>query len=176
MITEAQTARETIINTAKEMMAAARTAPKARGLDPVYIAMCEEPEIKIIAEKMREIAVTFNQTFFARDAACIENLPAVVLIGTELKQMELEVCGLCGHKNCATKREYPEVPCAFNMTDLGIAIGSAVSVAAAKHIDNRVMYSAGMAARACGLLPDHVHVAFAIPLSISSKNPFFDRK
>lgn len=176
MITEAQTAKEIILLTAKEMMAAARTAPKTRGMDPVYIAMLEEAEITKLAVQMKEIAEMFQQPFFARDASCIENLPAVILIGTELKQMELEVCGLCGHTNCVTKREYPGVPCAFNMTDLGIAIGSAVSVAAAKHIDNRVMYSVGMAAKASGLLPDNVLFAFGIPLSISSKNPFFDRK
>ena len=121
---------------------------------------------------MYEIAETHGQAFFARDASNIEKLHAVVLIGTRLHQMELEVCGLCGHTNCAGKREFPGVPCAFNMTDLGIAIGSAVSVAAAKHIDNRVMYSLGLAVKMLGLLPEDVHVVFGIPLSISSKKPF----
>lgn len=175
MITEESNRKKVILETAMEMMAAARTAPKARGRDPLYIAMLEEHEIKKVAEKMKEVAMAKGPAFFARDAGNIENLPAVVIIGTRIQQMELEVCGLCGHTNCEGKREFPEVPCAFNLTDLGIAVGSAVSVAAARHIDNRVMYSVAMTAKLIGLLPEDVLVAFAIPLSISSKNPFFDR-
>lgn len=49
------------------------------------------------------------------------------------------------------------------------------ATAAELHIDNRIMFSAGYAARKLGLLPGCRSV-FALPLSISSKNPFFDRQ
>ena len=49
-------------------------------------------------------------------------------------------------------------------------------VAAARHIDNRIMYTVGIAVLDMKLLGDDVKVAYAIPLSSTSKNPFFDRK
>ena len=82
---------------------------------------------------------------------------------------------MCGFLNCAEKDKHKDIPCVFNVGDLGIALGSAVSVAADHRVDNRVMYSAGMAARDMGLLGEDVKVAYAIPLSALSKNPFFDR-
>ena len=81
---------------------------------------------------------------------------------------------MCGFKNCAAKPE--NVPCVFNVNDLGIAIGSAVSVAADHRVDNRVMYTVGQAALELGLLGKDVKIALAIPLTAMSKNPFFDRK
>jgi len=48
-------------------------------------------------------------------------------------------------------------------------------VAMDHRIDNRVMYSAGKAAIEGGFLSEEVIVAYGIPLSVSGKNPFFDR-
>ncbi|MDE7092874.1 MAG: ferredoxin domain-containing protein, partial [Muribaculaceae bacterium] len=67
-------------------------------------------------------------------------------------------------------------PCAFNAVDTGIAVGSAVSVAADMRVDTRVMYSIGVAAMNLRLLGENVDLIFGIPLSCSSKNPFFDRQ
>lgn len=64
--------------------------------------------------------------------------------------------------------------CAFDDVDLGIAIGSAVSVAADNRIDNRIMYSAGRAAMELEILGKKVINIQGIPLSVSGKNPFFD--
>jgi uncharacterized ferredoxin-like protein len=61
------------------------------------------------------------------------------------------------------------------MNDLGIAIGSAVSVAADHRVDNRVMYSIGKAAKELKLLGEEASIIFGIPLSASGKSPFFDR-
>jgi len=51
-----------------------------------------------------------------------------------------------------------------------------VSVAADLRVDNRVMYSVGKAALNIGILGEDVKIAYGIPLSISGKNPFFDRR
>ena len=67
------------------------------------------------------------------------------------------------------------VNCAIRMADLGIAVGSAVKTASVLNADNRVMYSAGVAARTMGLLGKDCTVAFGIPLSATGKNIFFDR-
>jgi uncharacterized ferredoxin-like protein len=61
------------------------------------------------------------------------------------------------------------------MTDLGIALGSAVKTASIHNVDNRVMYSAGVTALSLGLL-EECTVAYGIPLKASGKNIFFDRK
>jgi len=82
---------------------------------------------------------------------------------------------MCGFENCAAKTAYPDVPCVFNTGDLGIAIGSAVSVAMDARVDNRIMYTVGQAVRQMGLLGKDVKIIYAIPLSGTSKNPFFDR-
>ena len=65
--------------------------------------------------------------------------------------------------------------CAINVSDLGIAVGSAVSVACDMRVDNRVMYSIGKAVTLMDLFPEDVEVCYGIPLSISSKSIFFDR-
>jgi uncharacterized ferredoxin-like protein len=58
--------------------------------------------------------------------------------------------------------------------DLGIALGSAVSVAADLRIDNRMMFTVGKAASALELLGEHKMI-IAIPLAVEGKSPFFDR-
>lgn len=58
--------------------------------------------------------------------------------------------------------------------NLGIALGSAVKTASMHNIDNRIMYSAGVAARRMGLVD--WDVAMGVPLAIGAKNIFFDRK
>ena len=64
---------------------------------------------------------------------------------------------------------------AFNNTDLGIAVGSAVSVAADNRIDNRVLFSAGKAAVRSGFMSETVRVCYGIPLATASKSIFYDR-
>jgi uncharacterized ferredoxin-like protein len=58
---------------------------------------------------------------------------------------------------------------------MGIAVGSAVALAANLRVDNRVMFSVGKMAKDMDLLPG-CSMVLAIPLSISGKSPFFDRK
>jgi uncharacterized ferredoxin-like protein len=61
------------------------------------------------------------------------------------------------------------------MADLGIALGSAVKTAQIHNTDNRIMYSGGVAARDLGLFSPDCTVVYAIPLSATGKNIFFDR-
>jgi len=161
---------------AERMAIAARTAPKGRGVDNLVIGVVEKDVIQEIAAKMKEMAEREDLPGFSRDAGNILEAEAMVLIGTKLNAIGLKYCGLCGFKNCAERNEHPEHPCAFNTGDLGIAIGSAVSVAMEARVDNRIMYTVGMAVREMKLLGDDVKVVYGIPLSAGPKNPFFDRK
>ena len=45
----------------------------------------------------------------------------------------------------------------------------------AKGIDNRVMYTTGQAVMEMKFMGEEVKIAFGFPLSVSAKNPFFDR-
>ncbi len=60
-------------------------------------------------------------------------------------------------------------------SDIGIAIGSAVKTAQIHNVDNRVLYSGGVAARDIGLFGKDCPVVYAIPHSATRKNIFFDR-
>lgn len=162
---------------ALRMLTAARTAPKARGKDTLVAAVADSETRLSIARHMRTMANENRAAaFFLRDADNLEASHSLVLLGTKIDPMRLEPCGLCGFANCEEKLLHPGHPCAFNTGDLGIAIGSAVSVAMDSRIDNRVMFSIGMAVRELALLGEDVKIIYGIPLSIAGKNAFFDRK
>ena len=84
-------------------------------------------------------------------------------------------CGYCGHGTCEEMEKAKGI-CSFNSIDLGIAVSSAVSVAADSRVDTRIMFSVGHAGLAMGLFQSEVKQALGIPLSITGKSPFFDRK
>lgn len=162
---------------AHRMLTAARTAPKARGKDTLVAAIADGTTRKAIADHMRHmVAENRAAAFFSRDADNLDQSHALILLGTRIDPMRLEPCGLCGFANCEENMAHPDHPCAFNTGDLGIAIGSAVSVAADARVDNRIMFSIGMAVREMGLLGKEVKIIYGIPLSIAGKSPFFDRK
>ena len=166
-----------LLDIAEKMMTAARTAPKGRGKDDTVIALVKRDGIKEISNKLREMAARDNlKPFFIRDADNILSSPVMLLLGSKISAMGVAPCGMCGFKNCEEKNKHPDHPCAFNTGDLGIAVGSAVSVAMNHRVDNRIMYTVGQAVLEMGILGKDVKIAYGIPLSASSKNPFFDRK
>jgi len=169
--------KKALIEVAERMMIAARTAPKGKGIDTLEIALVEGRDIEKIADRMVEISERNNTSpAFGRDAGNILQSEVIVLIGTKIKTLGLAYCGLCGFASCDEKIKHSEIPCVFNTGDLGIAIGSAVSIAMDARVDNRIMYTVGMAVKELGLFGDDVKVIYGIPLSASSKNIFFDRK
>jgi len=170
---ENNTRQEYIRSVALQMMAAARTAPKSRGVDNLEITVATGETKDTLATRMEELAPVTGHQFFVRDAGNIRKAGAVVLIGTRIGVMGLD-CGFCGFATCAEKLDKELVPCVFNTNDMGIAVGSAVSKAADCRVDSRVMYSAGFVAIEMGLIPGCTAV-LAIPVSVSGKSPFFDR-
>ena len=101
--------------------------------------------------------------------------PAVVLLGCRGQSRGLTPCGLCGHENCGACHAAGG-HCAFDDMDLGIALGSACAMAADLRVDNRVLYTAGMAAKNLKLLGDGVSTIMALPLSATHQNIFFVRQ
>ena len=155
------------------MMTAARTAPKAKGVDIIEIALVEEREdLEKLAEAMRRRSEETGFKFLLRDADNILQGEAVILIGTRRHTQGLN-SGYCGYSAC--EQNPAQNPCALNSINVGIAIGSACSVAADLRIDTRVLLSAGGAPEMLPWLPG-CSQTIAIALSASSKSPYFDRK
>lgn len=177
MIKSAKTAEEeALLSIANQMCAVARTAPKTKGQDFLDFCILTGDAIEKLACEMEMLSKTLSYSFFLRDAQNVRQSGAVVLFGTEYTHRGLkDGCGYCHYKNCDECIQKGGL-CMYDGIDLGIAIGSAVSLAANHGIDNRVMFSAGRAALEMGILSDRIHAMIAVPLSVSKKSPYFDRK
>ena len=160
------------LDIAQKMLVAARTAPKGKGIDVVECAVVDGDDLEALACTMEAIGEERGFAFFLRDANCVRKSLCVALVGTRTKLQGLN-CGYCGFPTCSEKPQ--ETPCEVNAVDVGSALGAAVSRAQAFGVDTRIMFSAGLAAQQLGLLGEGVGQVYAIPVSISSKSPFFDR-
>jgi uncharacterized ferredoxin-like protein len=164
-----------ILRIAEEMLVAAKTAPKAKGIDLLTSCIISGERINQLSQKMLEIGERESHPTFLRDGENIKSAQVIVVVGTKKKTIGLRYCSFCGYDNCAENERNSGI-CVFNPGDLGIAIGSAVSVAMDRRVDNRIMYTVGKAAIELGLLGKETIIAYGIPLSASGKNPFFDRR
>lgn len=167
---------EAVLAVARQICVALRTAPKACGVDHLCACVLTGAEKNALADKMDEMAGPLGYAFFKRDAGNIRSSGAVVLVGAHIATRGLDDgCGYCGFDNCAACVRAGGV-CAYEHIDLGIAVGSAVALAADARVDSRVMFSAGRAAMALDLPDREARSVLAIPLSVSGKSPYFDRK
>lgn len=169
-----ETEKKAAYHVAELMMAAARTAPKGCGEDSLVSIMIDGEEKAKLADRMRKIAEETGEAFHGRDGGNVDASHVVVVIGVRDGALGLNHCSFCGFENCAENRK-AGANCAIKVTDLGIALGSAVSVAANHRFDNRIMFSVGKAAMELKYLPEDVRVAYGIPLAASGKSVFYDR-
>jgi uncharacterized ferredoxin-like protein len=174
--------KEGILEAARFMLIAMRTAPKTAGVDDVLGLIVYGKEKDVIAEKMDEIGDDRKSESFKRDARNLRDSEAVVLIGVRGSKSVGLNCGSCSFGGCgefdqAKKklgRDFVGPTCVFKVLDLGIALGSAAKTAGVLNVDNRVMYRVGTAAMKLRLLPDAT-VIMGIPMSAKGKNIYFDR-
>ena len=170
---------EKVLEVARAMCVAARTAPKARGIDNIITLIIYGEDLNKLADEMEKNIRFWG--FFARDAKNVRSSDAVVLIGMKGGITFKLDCGGCGFKTCKDFEEIPKTEglafkgpnCIYEILNLGIAIGSAVKVASENCVDNRVMYSVGVAAKKLGLID--AHIVIGIPLSARGKSIYFDR-
>jgi len=163
-VSEGELLKNAVLRVAELMAAAAKTAPKARGVDNVVVAVIKNRnELDRLAKKMEELASEFGE-FFARDAKNVRDSEAVVLIGVKVVDLGLK-----------TPPDYKvDINTVMSLLNLGIALGSAVKMASLMNIDNRIMYTVGLAAQRLGLID--AEYVMGIPLSAHAKNIYFDRK
>lgn len=163
MIDEKEAIKRSVLTVAELMVAAAKTAPKARGADNVIsVILADREELEKIAQKMEELAGKHGD-FFKRDAESVRKSDALVLIGCKIVNF--------GLKKPEAYKYDPDL--VNSLVNLGIAMGSAVKVASSLNVDNRIMYSVGIAALELKLVD--ADVVYGIPLSVKSKNIYFDR-
>lgn len=175
MIKSSQLEKAAALQVAQLMAAAARTAPKGRGIDNIEVFAIDEGDTKDdLIDKMLEIAKEEARPSLERDANNITGAHAILVIGVKSAPAGLN-CRYCGYSKCEELKNKGGV-CAFNSMDLGIATSSAAAIASQFHIDNRLMYSIGRAAMDLKLFTSDVKQALGIPLSVTGKNPYFDRK
>jgi len=177
MIIDSKKAEEqAVLNLAYQICAAMRTAPKARGNDQLQTAILTGEDKDKVAAEMRRIGEKLGDKgkIFPRDAGNVDASLAIVLVGTKHEGKGLnDICSLCGFADCAACANAGS-KCMFTSIDLGIALGSAVSLVSDSRIDNRIMFSIGKAAAALGLLGEYKTI-MGIPLAVRGKSPFFDR-
>ena len=169
-----ETTEKAVLRVAEQMLTAAVTAPKAHGADHLEAFILTGEDKDRLADHMREIYRETGADFFNRDAGNVDNSVCVLILAARNEPILLEHCGYCGFRDCA-EMAAAGGNCAFNVTDLGIAVGSAVSVAADNRVDSRVMFSAGQAALRMDFLAPSVRVCYGIPLSAGTKSIYFDR-
>jgi len=171
---DAEVESQGLFEAARQVCLAARTAPKGRGKNLLTTAIVSGAEKILIATCMREIGKRCGLPFFSRDADNVDAVELLVLVGTRKEPLGLPHCGFCGFSDCEAMLKSGGC-CSFNVGDLGIALGSAVSRAADMRVDNRIMYSVGKAVLELELLDKSVKLVYGIPLSATTKSPFFDR-
>jgi len=177
-----------VLDIAAIMAAAARTAPKANGADAVDVAVVDGAEKDALANKMDELARQKQQPYPAHsyevNSKDVRKANAVILIGVRGNRVDTDLpinCNACGFKTCDNlakagrqqSGDFIGPTCVMKALDLGIAVGSAVAIAGDFRVDNRIMYTIGVAAMKLKLLDSDV--IMGIPLSISGKNPYYDR-
>jgi uncharacterized ferredoxin-like protein len=177
---------EVVKSVAGLMALSARTAPKAVGLDSIKIEIVSGKVQERLAKQMIKQGTELKIDFFRINGEQVKMSDATLLIGVE-GHIPLGVnCGGCGHSSCAemikalrtqkTKTAmYPGPNCVMKITDLGIAVGSAVKTASIHNVDNRIMFSAGVIALQMYMLKG-CSIAYGIPLKASGKNIFWDMK
>ena len=122
IINERETRKEYMLEAAKQIMLAARTAPKGKGVDIIEIITLSDEDIDAVSEELLRLAEKTGMKFLIRDSENIQSADAMIVIGTRQAPQGLN-CAYCGYATCAEKPQ--DTPCAINSIDVGIAIGSA---------------------------------------------------
>lgn len=172
-----------------ELMAlSARTAPKGKGQDSILIRVVAGEELQELSRELDRLGQARGIKFYLRDARNLEESDACVLIAARSGDHAGLNCGGCGFSSCQdmikvqsrfqdTEQNLPfhGPNCVIKMADLGIALGSAAKTASLHNVDNRIMFTAGVAALSLGWMEGCL-VAYGIPLKASGKSIYFDRR
>lgn len=161
------------LDIAQKMLVAARTAPKGKGIDVLECAVVNGDEKEALAVAMETIGKERGHAFFLRDAGCVRTCQCVVLVGTRPKDSIFELRLLRVPRPAARS---PPKHLARSMWSMW---------ASRSALPSRVRKPTGSIRASCSPLALPLNTlaylvkvfsqVLAIPVSISSKSPFFDR-
>ena len=109
VIDERESRHDYIVDAARQIMTAGRTAPKGKGIDNIEIVALTQNSILEVAGALRVSAEETGLKFFLRDADNIELAEAVILVGSRTSPMGLN-CGYCGYATCIAKGGNADAP------------------------------------------------------------------
>ena len=173
--------KKALLNIAGQIAVAAKTAPKGKGWDDISISILSDEEVELVSKKLESLSMERGLTWFKRDAENVRKSPVVMLFGVKGSKARKLNCSGCGYASCANFSKVKKMPkidfsgpnCIFPLIDLGIALGSAVKLASELGVDNRIMYTVGLAAKKLNLMDSDI--IMGLPLSATGKNIYFDR-
>ena len=96
ILNERESRHEHVLHVARQMMTAARTAPKGKGVDIIEIAMVTDGNINILSEMMVKMVAEHGMKFFLSDAENILNaVNRYTRTGARIELWSLWICYLC---------------------------------------------------------------------------------
>ncbi len=96
---EREIRHEHVLEAVRQMMTAARTAPKGKGIDIIEIAMVTGEDIQRLSDEMLKLASETGFKFILRDADNSLSAEAIVILGTRQQVQGLN-CAHCGFETC----------------------------------------------------------------------------
>ncbi|MFH2064130.1 MAG: DUF2148 domain-containing protein [Pseudomonadota bacterium] len=173
------------LDRAVELMAvAAHNSFRFKDRNTVKIITVEGEDLEQIAEYC--FSLGDMSPLAARDgrhlAQLIKEPCSLMVIGDKRKSDFNYNCGACGYKTCAELNKAEEVEsltangpsCMFKNLNLGIAANAAAAMAHRLGLHCRVFSTLAFSALALGVITD-VDIVISISVSVSKKNPYFDR-
>ena len=82
ILNERDSRHEHVLNVARQMMTAARTAPKGKGIDIIETVIVTGEEIQQLSDTLKAMFEEFGMKFFLRDADNILQAECNLLKGT----------------------------------------------------------------------------------------------
>jgi uncharacterized ferredoxin-like protein len=175
-----------IIETANFMCVSAITAPKTKGVNLLTAFYLLPNEYGPLYEGLEKLSKKYDdirvQRPYERDLETLKKTDCLVVISSRKKLMDIagcDACGFSGEPNGCKAAALAGATCAYNSKDLGIAACSAAIVAHQRFIDNRIIDTVGRVIINFGFYRNYTQIdafdAVSIALSVSGKNPFYDR-
>ena len=90
ILNERDARHEHILQVARQMMTAARTAPKGKGIDIIEVALITDEDIKLLSDKM--IAMVEERQHLECRMCCIDRNTRT---GTRFELRTLRICDMC---------------------------------------------------------------------------------
>ena len=106
IINERETRKEYMLEAAKQIMLAARTAPKGKGVDIIEIITLSDEDIDAVSEELLRLAEKTGMKFLIRDSENIQSADAMIVIGTRQAPQGLN-CAYCGYATCRFESRQP---------------------------------------------------------------------